>query len=609
MNTKRLVGICAVVSIASMASLVGAGRSEVADAVMRGDAAAVRALLAQKADVNAPQADGATALHWAVYREDLATTNLLIQAGANVKVANREGSTPLSLAGMAGNAALIESLLKAGADPNEALPRGETALMMASRTGNLAAMKLLLDHGAQVNAVENLRGTTALMWAADQGHADAVKLLLDRGADTAVRSKPASRGRTAYLGKANDPRKSNKALVAAAAGASPEEVAALASKDVRDNRPPAAGSPAAGRPAAPAAGDAQAAAPRRAGGRQGAGQAAPDVVAAQQGFFREDSDRSGGGLTALVYAARANSLDTVKALLEKGADINQTSGYGWTPLLVATQNRFYQLGAYLLEHGADPNKANNGGWTPLYLAVDNRNIEGGDYPVRKGDMDHLDFIKMLLDKGADVNARMKDSTETRTVFTNQWLDEDGATAFLRASQSSDLVVMRLLLAHGADPKIPTVGNVTALQVAAGIGWVDGLTYEWSEKANVEAVKLLLDLGVDPNAQAETGRTALHGAGHKGRTAVIQLLVDAGAKLDTRDFGMTGNDAGGRLAVHTWQPVDYADGLVRVGVQSAVAHPEAGLLLRKLMTEHGLEAPPMNRTLASVCITEICDDVN
>jgi ankyrin repeat protein len=444
------------------------------------------------------------------------------------------------------------------------------------------------------------------MWAADQGHADAVKLLLDRGADTAVRSKPASRGRTAYLGKANDPRKSNKALAAAAAGASPEEVARLSSKDNRDFRPPAEAA-AGGQQGTPAAGAAR---------RQGAGARAPQggqgqdqaAQAAAGGFGREDNDRSGGGLTALVYAARANSLDTVKALLAKGADINETSGYGWSPLLVATQNRFYQLGAYLLEHGADPNKANNGGWTPLYLAVDNRNIEGGDYPVRKGDMDHLDFIKMLLDKGADVNARMKDSTETRTVFTNQWLDEDGATAFLRASQSSDLVVMRLLLAHGADPKIATVGNVTALQVAAGIGWVDGLTYEWSEKANVEAVKLLLDLGVDPNAQAETGRTALHGAGHKGRTAVIQMLVDAGAKLDTRDFGMTGNDAGGRLAVHTWQPVDYADGLVRVGVQSAVAHPEAGLLLRKLMVEQGMEAPPMNRSLASVCITEICDDV-
>ncbi len=101
------------------------------------------------------------------------------------------------------------------------------------------------------------------------------------------------------------------------------------------------------------------------------------------------------------------------------------------------------------------NLANKGAWTPLYLATDNRNIESGDYPVRKGDMDHLDFIKLLLDKGANVNARMKDSTETRTVFTNQWLDENGATAFLRASQSGDVVLMKLLLAHGADPKIET----------------------------------------------------------------------------------------------------------------------------------------------------------
>ena len=155
-------------------------------------------------------------------------------------------------------------------------------------------------------------------------------------------------------------------------------------------------------------------------------------------------------------------------------------------------------------------------------------------------MDHLDFITKLLDKGADVNARMKDNTETRTVFTDQWLDEEGATAFLRASQSGDLVVMRLLLAHGADPKIATVGNVTALQVAAGIGWVEGLTYEWSRAANVEAVKLLLDLGLDPNAQADTGRTALHGAAHKGRERVVQLLVDHGARLDTRDYGNTDN---------------------------------------------------------------------
>ena len=136
---------------------------------------------------------------------------------------------------------------------------------------------------------------------------------------------------------------------------------------------------------------------------------------------------------------------------------------------------------------------------PLYLATDNRNIENGDYPVRKADMDHLEFIKLLLDKGANVNHRVKDSTETRTVFTNQWLDENGATAFLRASQSGDVELMKLLLARGADPKIDTVLGVTPLHVAAGIGWVEGITYEWSPKATLEAVKMLVDLGLDVNA--------------------------------------------------------------------------------------------------------------
>ncbi len=317
------------------------------------------------------------------------------------------------------------------------------------------------------------------------------------------------------------------------------------------------------------------------------------------------SPSDGGQLTPLVYAVRANDLESVKALLAAGADINQTTGYGWSPLLVATQNRYYELGKYLLDRGANPNLGNKGGWAPLYLATDNRNIESGDYPVRKGDMDHLEFITLLLDKGANVNARLKDSTETRTVFTNQWLDENGATAFLRASQSGDVELMKLLLARGADPKINTVLNVSPLHVAAGIGWVEGITYEWSPKATLDAVKMLIDLGLDVNLQADTGRTALHGAAHKGRADVIQILADHGAKLDVRDYGNTDN-RGGKLAVHTWQPVDYADGLVRVGVQSAIAHPEAGVLLRKLMTAAGLPAPPMGRTLESICITDACD---
>jgi uncharacterized protein len=544
MNLRQAIGSSCAALLLLTTMGVGAATTDVADAVMRGDSAAVRRLLTQKADVNAPQADGATALHWAVYQDDLAIVDLLLKAGANVKVANGFGATPLSLAAESGNPAITRRLLDAGADPNERMGNSDTVLMMAARTGNVATMTLLLDRGADVNAKETARGTTALMWAVAQRHPAAVQLLVDRGANVSAASNPAWQDRPVSYAKASDPRPSRK-----------------------------------------------------------------------RGLFgnqlgpRNMRGTDGGGLTPLAFAARANDLESVRILLAAGADVNQVTNYGWSPLLVATQNRYYQLASYLLDHGADPNIANKGAWSPLYLAVDNRNIEGGDYPVRKADMDTLEYIRKLIDKGADVNWRVKDSTWYRTVFTSQWVHETGATAFWRASQSSDIVVMKLLLEHGADPNIATTINVTPLQVAAGIGWVEGVTYEWSKEANIEAVKLLLSVGNDPNAVAETGRTALHGAGHKGSTAVIQLLVDAGAKLDARDYGMNGNDAGGRLKEHTWLPVDYADGLIRIGTQSAIIQPEAGALLRKLMIERGIPAPPPGRTLESVCLApELCDDV-
>jgi hypothetical protein len=164
--------------------------------------------------------------------------------------------------------------------------------------------------------------------------------------------------------------------------------------------------------------------------------------------------------------------------------------------------------------------------------------------------------------------------------------------------------MKLLVAHGADPKIPTAHNVTALATASGIGWVEGITFEWSEAANLEAVKMCLDLGIDVNSVDSDGRTALHGAAHKGRTAVIQLLADQGAKLDVHDFGSRDTtNPNQKKYGYTWQPVEYADGVVRVGVQSSIAHPEAAALLRKLMKEKGLPVPPPATN--SVCIVDVC----
>jgi len=166
-------------------------------------------------------------------------------------------------------------------------------------------------------------------------------------------------------------------------------------------------------------------------------------------------------------------------------------------------------------------------------------------------------------------------------------------------------LMRLLLEHGADPHLYTKLGVTPLAAAAGIGWVEGVTSERSTEQTVEAVKMLLDLGLDPNYQADTGRVALHGAAHKGATEVVRVLVAAGARMDIRDFGNTDNRGSPELAAHTWQAIDYADGLVRVGVQFAIPHPETAKVLRALMEEAGLDVPAEGRTLESICIVEVC----
>jgi ankyrin repeat protein len=311
----------------------------------------------------------------------------------------------------------------------------------------------------------------------------------------------------------------------------------------------------------------------------------------------------------LIFACRQGDLESAKLLLAAGADINQASEYGWTPVLTATQNRHYVLGKYLMDHGADVNLANKAAWTNLYLATDNRNIEGGDFPVPKPDMDGLEYIRLLLDHKADPNAQIRVNTMTRTIFTMQWLMEPGATAFLRASQSSDTALMKLLLERGANPKIVTDYGDTALTAAAGIGWVEGVTYEWSKEENLAAIRMLLDLGLDPNGANGDGRTPLMGAALKGRNDVIQLLVDRGAKLETHDKGSRDTDKlTSKLAGVTWQPLDYAEGLVRVGVQSAVLFPDTAKLIRKLMKERGLVVPAENRNVDSICVVNgLCKD--
>ena len=613
------------VLLAAMAGTAFA-QAEIVDAASKGNKAEIERLLKRGADVNTQQADGATALQWAAYRGDSKLAELLLKAGAKPGLANRDGATPLWLAAARGDAAVIQALLKVGADANEQLPLGRRPLMLAARSGNVDAVRALLEHGADVNASETERGTTALMQAADQGHADVLKELIQHGANVAAVSKAVMRdGRTAALGNSEDPRRAvRQQAIAVLCDKKPPDL-----QQVRIQREMLFGPSAKDTPDA----DLCKGIERRglgfvtiagAGGNHGAGvggeapaevgadgnqvvDATGNAVSASTGRGRRAPGREpdGGGLTALVYAARTGSIDAARALLEGGADVNQTTRYGWSPLLAATQNSNYQIAKFLIEHGANVNLSNKGGWTPLYLAVDNRNIEGGDYPVRTADMDSLAYITYLLDKGADVNWRITESTETRTVFTNQWLNEDGATAFLRAAQSGDLELLKLLIARGANPRINTKLGVTPLAAAAGIGWVEGVTKERSPEETVKAVKYLLSLGINPNLQADTGRVALHGAAHKGATEVVKVLVAAGARMDVRDFGNTDNRGSPAISTHTWLPIDYADGLVRVGVQSAIPHPETSKVLRALMLKAGLKPPPEGRTLESLCIVDVC----
>ncbi len=168
-------------------------------------------------------------------------------------------------------------------------------------------------------------------------------------------------------------------------------------------------------------------------------------------------------------------------------------------------------------------------------------------------------------------------------MTAAWLKEAGATPLLRAALCGDLTVVRLLLAHQADPSIPTFDHTTPLMAASGVGWADGMLREYSEDQTLEVVKLLLDLGSDVNAVNDHGITALHGAGFKGANKVVQLLVDHGARLDALDKG---EDYGFGVSSVRMTPLNWAEG-VPIGMSSAIFHTETVALMARLMKERGI----------------------
>ena len=224
----------------------------------------------------------------------------------------------------------------------------------------------------------------------------------------------------------------------------------------------------------------------------------------------------GGGLTPLIFAAREGDLESARALLDAGANVNQPSEYGWTPLLTAVNNRNYQLA-----QAADRTRRRR---QPRQQGRVDAAVPGDRQPQHRGrrlsgarrrTWTISSSFRLLLEKGANPNARIKDNTLTRTIFTMQWFLEDGATPFIRAAQSSDTALMKLLLKYKADPKIATNFGDTALTAAGGIGWVPGVTYERSAKENVEAIRMLLDLGLDPERRQQRRPDGADGRGDEG----------------------------------------------------------------------------------------------
>jgi ankyrin repeat protein len=445
--------------------------SRIAEAARAEDKAALHQLLVEKTNPNETLPDGTTALHWAVRADDLDSATALIAAHADVNAADPDGVTPLALACANANAPMIRKLLAAGADINAADPSGETPLMIAARIGNVDVLKTLVDAGAAVNARDHVAQQTALMVAVRENNADAVKLLIEHGAEIDAATR---------------------------VGKTPAR------------RPPGAG-----------------------GGSHGVG-----IV--RSGWpDRGYQDATPGGMTALLYAARDGRIDMVRALLAAGADNNWADANKITPLLMAITNDRMDVASLLLERGAEINATDFWGRTPLWAAVEMRNLEIGRSGTNGVDREAaLRVIKALLERGANPNARTAEVPPTRRFIMGlgdlSWVDFTGQTPFLRAALSGDIPVMKLLLAKGADPNIPTLAGTTALMAAAGVNWVTGQTYAESKDMLMDAVKLCLEKGADVNAANSMGLTAVFGTANRGSDDILAFLVSKGARLDVKD---------------------------------------------------------------------------
>lgn len=508
-------GGLAVISLLAWRAAVGGDAGALADAAMNGDVDAVRALVKRGADVNTPGAFGTPALHWRVRVDDVPGAKFLLESGADANGTTERGVTPLGLAIENGNAAMVSLLLQAGADVNHAERTGETPLMRAAEVGVLPVVQLLLVRGASVDARDEYYGQTALMFAARAGHADIVKALLARGADPNA---------------------------ATSVGATPAFVA--------PNSVPGFGF----------------------------------GVGILRGGVPADRGRREpipGGMTPLLYAVRHDRVEVAKLLIQAGADVNAKEANGIWPLLMAISNDNMAVAHLMLARGSAVNGQDWYGRSPLWEAVNVRNLYVHNATFKNG-IDRapvLELIHALLAAGADVNARTKETPPFRhhlleTTGSLEWVDFTGQTPFLTAALAGDVTVMKLLLEHGANPRIDTFEGTSPLMAAAGVNWVLAQTWTEGPEQLLAAVKLCFDLGMSVNQANSMGITALHGAANRGSDAIIRFLVEKGADLTAQDK-------------QNRTPLDWAKG-VFLATHPAEPKPASMKLIAELLQAQGKE---------------------
>jgi uncharacterized protein len=450
------------VSLLFFSALNAAGADlRLIDAVRKGDVPVVRSLLQQRVNVNASEADGTTALHWAARLDDAEIAKVLIRAGANSKASNRYGVTPLSLACINGSSTMIELFLTAGADPNTTMGDGETALMTAARTGKVDAVNTLLMHGADVNATEGWRAQTALMWAAAEGYTPVIQTLIAHGANIHARSNG---GFTALLFAAREGRiDSSRTLLDL--GASLNDSLPVNSRRRAD----------ASRPAVPetgvnafliAAGNAHYELAAFFLDRGADPNAAPQgYTALHQVSWVRKAGIAGSNDPAPEGSGNMDSLEFVKRLVKAGANLNARATkrppvgvsdlnmIGGTPFLLAARTADADLMRLLVELGADPLLTNDDNTTPLMAAAGVGTHAPGEDPGTETEM--VEAVKVALDLGNDVNA----------------VDKNGETAMHGAAYKFAPSVVQLLVASGARMDIWNRKNKkgwTPLNIAEGI---------------------------------------------------------------------------------------------------------------------------------------------